>query len=1167
MAKAESPNRPTEQSFNRRGFWALIVTQFQGAFNDNLYQYLIIFFLLSSYRQAGGGELVFGRFDPEDFVPSFATLLFSLPFILFPSFFGALADRYSKQRVALSTKYIEIVIMALGGLAFWLGQPMFIWAILLLMATQSTMFGPAKYGILPETLPEARLSWGNGILQMGTIIAIIAGTGLAGPLYKLIEGRIYLASLVLVGLSCFGAFMANFMSKPQAANPAQRLPFPLLLWRGMGPYFKTIWRDKILLNVVLGYIYFWFAGALIRQNVIKFSGVTLQVGEDMTSFLLVAVAIGIGFGAITAGFLSRGKIEMGMVPLGAGGMMVFSVMLAIPGFIYETLFFGPLGLPLPTAYYALIGFSIFGLGFFAGFFDVPLAAAIQQRAPANMKGGVIATTNMLTFVGMAGSSLLFLSLGSLGLSPYGIFFIGGLFSLGMGLYISIRIPNLLLRAALWLLTNSICRLRVQGRIHLPETGGALLVANHISFIDALFIMFSTDRPVYFVMGKAVYDVPWMRFIARALHIVPVNPEASPEQYASVIAEIRTLIAGGDLVCVNAEKQLSANGTPVPWHADYGQLCAGLDAPVLPVYLSRLWETFYAFKDNRFLWKWPGWGREIWMNYGEPMPEGASGLDTRDAIRGLMTHSYIRRPLRHKTLHQAFLPMARRHLRRMAIADATTGELSYFKTLVGSIVFARKLKKILDDAPMTGVLVPPSVGGTLTNIALQMLGKVPVNLNYTTTPETMAACARQCGITQVLTSRRFLERLPLQVPGETILLEDIRETVSGKDRIIGMLLALLLPARLFDWFFGAPKRSDADIATIIFSSGSEGEPKGIMLSHRTILTQTETVACSFPHDAQTGLMGFLPFFHSFGFTGTLWMPLVHGVRGIFHPSPLEPRIIGDLIKKYKANVLIGTPTFLQGFLRRCTPEQMASLDFVVTGAEKLPGRVRLAFKETFGVEPMEGYGATECGPVVSMNTADCESPGFFWRGLRHGTIGRPLQGQSVRIVSPETGEILPLGEAGLMQVRGPNIMLGYLNLPEKTAAALHDGWYSTGDIATIDDEEFITITDRLARFSKIAGEMVPHTKVEELLHGMLDLNEPMLAVASVPDPQKGERLVVLHTLSDDQLARLLEKLDQSDLPNLWRPRPNAFHRIDALPVLGTGKMDIRGVKKMAMDMEQ
>ena len=1167
MTTATSPERPTEQSFNRRGFWALIVTQFQGAFNDNLYQYLIIFYLLSSYRLSNGGELLFGRFDPEDFVPSFATLLFSLPFILFPSFFGALADRFSKQRVALSTKYIEIVIMALGGLAFWLGQPIFIWAILLLMATQSTMFGPAKYGILPETMPEARLSWGNGILQMGTIVAIIAGTGLAGPLYQLIQGRIYLASAVLVGLSCLGAFTATFMSKPPAANPRQHLPFPLLLWRGMGPYFSSIWRDKFLLYVVLGYVYFWFAGALIRQNIIKFSGVTLQVGEDMTSFLLVAVAIGIGFGAITAGFLSRGKIEMGMVPLGALGMMIFSGFLAIPAGFYELLVLGPLGLPLPITYYALIGVFIFGLGFFAGFFDVPLAAAIQQRAPANIKGGVIATTNMLTFVGMAGSSVLFLALGSLGFSPHGVFLAGGLFSLAMGLYISIRIPNLLLRAALWLLTNSVCRFRVQGRIYLPETGGALLVANHISFIDTLFIMFSTDRPVYFVMAKGIYEVPWMRFIARALHIIPVDPESSPEQYASTISEIRMLIAAGHLVCVNAEKQLSAAGTSVPWHADYGQLCSGLDAPVLPVYLSRLWETFYAFKDNRFVWKWPGWGREIWMNFGEAMAEGSTALDTRNAIRALMTHSYIKRPLRHKTLHQAFLPMARRHPRRIAIADATTGELSYFKTLVGSIVFARKLKKILDDAPMTGVLVPPSVGGALTNIALQMLGKVPVNLNYTTTPETMAACARQCGITQVLTSKRFLERLPLEVPGETILLEDIRESVTGKERLVGMLLAVLMPARLMDWYFGALKRTDADIATVIFSSGSEGEPKGIMLSHRTILTQTETVACSFPHDSETGLMGILPFFHSFGFTGTLWMPLVHGVRGIFHPNPLEPRIIGGLIQKYKANVLIGTPTFLQGFLRRCTPEQMASLDFVVTGAEKLPARVRLAFKDTFGVEPMEGYGATECGPVVSMNTANCESPGFFWRGLRHGTIGRPLQGQSVRIVSPESGEAMPLGEPGLMQVRGPNIMLGYLNQPEKTAAALQEGWYSTGDIATLDEEEFITITDRLARFSKIAGEMVPHTKVEELLHGLIDLTEPMMAVASVPDPQKGERLVVLHTLSDDQLARLLNELDQSDLPNLWRPRHHAFHRIDALPVLGTGKMDIRGVKKMALDMEQ
>ncbi len=265
-------------------------------------------------------------------------------------------------------------------------------------------------------------------------------------------------------------------------------------------------------------------------------------------------------------------------------------------------------------------------------------------------------------------------------------------------------------------------------------------------------------------------------------------------------------------------------------------------------------------------------------------------------------------------------------------------------------------------------------------------------------------------------------------------------------------------------------------------------------------------------------------------------------------------------------MIGTSTFLQGFIRRCTPEQLQSIKFVICGAEKLTDRVRTAFKDKFGVEPLEGYGTTECAPVVSANLPDSASPGFFVRRLRVGTIGRPIPGVVARVVDPDSGAVLPPNEAGLLQIAGPNIMQGYLGMPEKTAEVVQDGWYSTGDIAAIDEEGFITITDRLARFSKIGGEMVPHTKLEETLHGLLGLTEQSLAVAGVPDTAKGERLVVLHTLTEAQLEELLEKLDAAGLPNLWRPRANSFYRIEAIPVLGTGKMDIKSIKKLALALD-
>ena len=316
-----------------------------------------------------------------------------------------------------------------------------------------------------------------------------------------------------------------------------------------------------------------------------------------------------------------------------------------------------------------------------------------------------------------------------------------------------------------------------------------------------------------------------------------------------------------------------------------------------------------------------------------------------------------------------------------------------------------------------------------------------------------------------------------------------------------------------------------------------------------------------------LLGVLPFFHSFGFTGTLCAPAVLGLGVVFYPNPLDARTIGPLISEYGITFLLATPTFLQLYLRGCSAEDFGSLRVVMTGAEKLPERLSLAFEEQFGIRPLEGYGCTECAPAVAVNTYDFRSAGFRQVGGKRGKIGHPLPGMSVHIVDPETFASLPLGQPGLLLVRGPNIMKGYLGQPEKTNQVLRDGWYVTGDIAAIDEDGFLQITDRLSRFSKIGGEMVPHIKVEEKLHEMAGVTEQTFAVAGVPDDKKGERLVVLHKLAEGQLQSCFEKLAACDLPNLWKPRPDQFFHVEALPYLGTGKMDLRKVRELAMSFAQ
>lgn len=1163
---------PGEIRYQARGFWALVVTQFQGAFNDNVYQWLIIFSLIASMGaglDGGHVDLSWIRegwsMDPYDYVTGLSGILFSLPFIIFPSMFGALADRVSKGRLATATKVLEVAIMIAGGLAFVYGNIYIIWFLLFMMATQSAMFGPAKYGIMPEILPESRLSWGNGIIQMGTLAAVILGTLAGGKLHGMYEDRLYIVSMFLVLLSMSGVLSSLWITRPPAANPGLAIPMnPLLPWKGMGRYFRVIWSDRILLNVVIGYVYFWFAGSLVRNNLIKFGGDTLGLSEALQTGLIGAVTIGIGIGAVAAGYLSRGKIEMGLVPIGAMGMALFAGLLAVPAVDFAYLSQGTEG---AGAYYYFVAMSSFGLGFFAGMFDVPLAAAIQHRSPKGTVGGVIATTNMLTFVGMAGSNAMFMGLGTVGLSTYQVFLFTALLSLAIGVYISIRLPHLFLRAGLWILSSTLIRFRVAGRHNLPDDGPVLLVGTPISVIDCLAFYASTDREVYFVMGSAATGTGWLGRLARKLNVVLVPRSATEREQAEVASKIRALLASGATVCINREQRAEADGLPFAWARDYHGLVEGTGAVVVPFYMSRLWQSLYIFVDNKLKWRRPKQlPFPIDIRYGEAYQDVPTVAEVQDTIRRLGREVHTTRPLRFPLLHHGFVKMARRNLRKMAVADALTGQLSYFKTLVGSIVFARKLRRVLDEREMVGVLLPPSVGGVLANLSLMMLGKVAVNLNYTANNEVIASCASQCGITQVLTSKKLLERLPLDVPGETIFMEDIKASVSGKDRLIAMVLGLCCPVRLLDKLLGAKPRTPDDLATVIFSSGSEGAPKGVMLTHRNFIANIDGALEIFPHDRNCCIVGFLPFFHSFGFMATLWLPLINGLRGIYHANPLEPKVIGKLTEEHRGTLMIGTSTFMQGFIRRCEPEQLASLEFVVCGAEKLAPRVRTAFLERFGVEPLEGYGTTECAPAVAANIPDCASPGFFSPGTKHGSIGRAIPGLEVKVVDPDSGEARPLETDGLLLVKGPNIMRGYLHNPDKTNEVLRDGWYTTGDIAHLDADGFIHITDRLARFSKIAGEMVPHTKVEETLHELLSLSEQRMAVASVPDAQKGERLVVLHTLVDEELDQLLKALAKSGMPNLWAPKPSAFFCIAEIPVLGTGKMDIKTIKRLALELD-
>jgi acyl-[acyl-carrier-protein]-phospholipid O-acyltransferase / long-chain-fatty-acid--[acyl-carrier-protein] ligase len=1131
--QAPAENRPWQL-----GFWSLIATQFQTAFNDNALKFLVIYIIV-------GMDLAPAS---RDRLVPLVGALFAIPFILFSMAGGFLADRYSKRTATIGTKLFEFAVMAFAITALYLHNLPMECASVFLISTEAALFGPSKYGLLPELLPEKRLSWGNGIIELGTFLASIAGTMGAGYLALRYHGRESIAGFLLFGFACFGLVTSLGISRVPAADPTKKFRWDPL--GDFGAQLKTIRADRVLGWAVLGNSYLFFLAALLQLTIILYGHDVLRVDDTHVSYLQAAVGMGIGVGSFAAGYLSGGKIEYGLIPLGAVGMTVFSAFLYHPG---------------QTLLSSLIHLSL--LGFFGGFFAVPVGALIQHRPAPDHKGGVIAAANLLSFVGIflaAGAYWLFSS--GFHQTPAGIFLDGALLTLFATIYSVVLLPDSLLRLVLWMLTHSLYRIRVEGRDNIPETGGALFVSNHMSFVDAMLLIASTDRPIRFLMFKGIYDLPHIKPFAKMIRAIPISSELRPREMLQSLREATNAIRGGEVVCIFAEGQITRIGQLLPFRRGMERVMKGVDAPIVPVNLDGVWGSIFSFERGRFLWKIPrSIPYPVTVSFGTPMPPTSTPFEVRRAVQNLQTEAYRHHKKRLRTLHRGFVNTAHRYPFRFAMGDRRRPRMKWGGALLASILLARRLRSVWAGQEMVGILLPPSVPGALVNFAATLSGKIPVNLNYTSSNETLASCAAQCKLETVITTKLLLEKIPLQVPGKTIFLEEAAAAPRLGEKIMALLQWFLPGWWLERVLSGAKTRGLDDLATVIFSSGSTGEPKGVLLTHYNVASNIEQVAQMFMLDRQDRLLGVLPFFHSFGFTVTLWMPAVLAIGVAFHPSPLDLTAISELVRDYRVTFLLATPTFLQAYMRRCSPEDFGSLQYVVVGAEKLPERVAVAFEDRFGLRPLEGYGTTECSPVIAVNTKDFRAPGFRQVGAKRGHIGHPLPGISVRIVDPDTGEPIPTGTPGLLLVRGPNVMKGYLGKPEKTSEVLRHGWYVTGDIATEDEDGFLTITDRLSRFSKVGGEMVPHIKVEDKLHELAGATEQKFVVTGVPDGKKGERLVVLHTLPPDELKPALDKLSESGLPNLWIPRPNQFFHVDELPHLGTGKLDLRRIKDLALQL--
>lgn len=1110
-----------------RGIKPFLSVQFLNAFNDNVYK-LVVSLLAVSLVRSGTGSATY---------LSLAGFIFVAPFLLFSGYAGQLADRFEKRNVVVVTKAFEIAAMIFAVFALASGSMEWMLAVLFFTATQAAFFSPAKYGIVPEIVEEKHLARANGLLEMSTFVAIIFGTVAGTNLVALWKDQPVWIGFVLVAIAIVGTAVSLRVTR--TPRPALQRQFSYNPLGDVIAGTKRLRQDRTLKLTVLGTTFFWFLGALFQMVLLLFGSETLHCTETQIGLLLASLAIGIADGSMAAGRLSGEKIEPGLIPIGAAGMAVSGFFLA---FVAHAM--------LPATLLLAI------LGFMGGLFAVPLNAILQHRPQADEKGRLIATANFVNTIGvMLASGVVWLLHEVMHLSATSIVAVIAALTLVAAWYTLQLVPNYTARFVLWFLTHVIYRIRISGRQNVPQRGAALLVANHVSFVDGFLIGACIHRFVRFMVDQQWYD----RFAkVFSLFCAIRVPSGNGRAVLKAIELARQELEKGHVVCIFAEGSLTTNGNIGEFHRGLERIVNGLDVPIIPVHLGGVWGSIFSLHRRASLWRslrrlpFP-----ISVSFGQPMIH-PTAFEVRQAVSVLSADAAVDAIGEDATLAREFVKSAKRHWRQRAMMDSTGRTLTYGQSLVASRLLACYLQKYCGEERMIGVMLPASVAAALANLGTTLAGKVPVNLNFTAGRDSVNSAVAQCELKTIFTSKRFLAKANIERRPEMIFVEDVF-SFGRPAKLAAFLAARMLPASMF----AQRKTSANDLAAILFSSGSTGVPKGVMLSHRNLLANAQAVHQLFPVGTIDAIAGVLPLFHSFGFTYTLWFPLLNGASAAYHPQPLDARGFGELVRKAKATFLPAAPTFCQAYLRGCSAEQFATLRHVLVGAERLSPALAKAFEEKFGIALLEGYGATEMAPVIAVNVPDCERQSAKQIGTRRGTVGRPIPGVAARVIDRHNGAELKNGEEGLLLVKGPNRMLGYLHKQAETESVLRDGWYVTGDIVTIDEEGFITIVDRESRFSKIGGEMVPHAKVEEQLQSAIP--GISCAVTAVSDERRGERLVAFVADRAAEPKQIWQLMMVSGLPKLWVPKLDDIRTVDQLPLLGTGKIDLRMLKQLAMSV--
>jgi acyl-[acyl-carrier-protein]-phospholipid O-acyltransferase/long-chain-fatty-acid--[acyl-carrier-protein] ligase len=1114
-----------------RRFGPLFVCQFLSALNDNFVKNVLVFLILFAVATTHGPALV-----------TLAGAVFIAPFFLFSAQGGELADKFDKALLARRLKLAEIAVAGLAALGFCLQSVPLLMTALGLTGFLSALFGPIKYGILPDLLETRELTAGNALIESATFIAILLGTLAGGLAAGLIDPLVVAGLMIVIAIAAYGS-ACLIPSTRAIPAPVAIEPNPLKsTFRLLAEQFadRRLWNGAVIVS------WFWVVGAVMLSVLPSLAKEVLGGGEEMVTTCLVVFVVGIAAGSFLAAHASKLRPNLGLVPLGALLMGVIGLDLAWSVGPTATLS-GRLAVAqlFTTWQGARFALDLFGLAAAGGLFAVPSFAAVQGWARPERRARVVASANIISAFLMAAAGLLLAAAQWAGLGFATLLALLGIANLVVAVLVLRYWGRETLRDFGTFLLSLLYRVEVEGANNLPAPGSRMIIApNHVSLLDGPLVHCFLPIDAMFAIDTAMSKKSWVKPLLWGLPHYPVDPTRP-----LAARQLMNAVKAGEPLVIFPEGRITVTGQLMKIYDGTAMIADKAEALVVPVRIEGAERSTLSYLVQGQIRKalFP----RIRLIIHEPVrlavAETLRGKHRRRTagavLQDIMTEMVARTMIGEKTLFEALSDaMATRDTGKPVVLDPLGTALTYRRLIMGSQVLAGKLAPLAAVGEAVGVMLPNAAGVAVVFFALQSIGRVPAMLNYTAGIANVKAALRAAQVKTILTSRAFIEKAKLEplmaaLAGDAniVHLEDVRASVTFADKIAGALRG------------SEPRvaRRPDDPAVILFTSGSEGTPKGVVLSHRNIIANAAQSLARVDVNGEDKVFNVLPVFHSFGLTGGLVMPLLAGVPVFLYPSPLHYRIVPELIYQTNATILFGTDTFLAGYARSAHPYDFRSLRLILAGAEAIKPQTRSLYMDAFGVRILEGYGVTETAPVVAMNTPISNRP---------GTVGRLSPLMEARL-EPVPG----VTEGGRLFVRGPNVMLGYLRAEKPgVLEPPPGGWHDTGDIVSIDADGFITIRGRAKRFAKIAGEMVSLAAVEALAAELWP--KALSAVVALADARKGERLVLVTEAAETTREAMLRLAREKGVSELAVPAK--ILRVAKLPVLGSGKADYVAIKALA-----